>query len=273
MIEGEMAMGFLMDDDGVDSLIYEHFHDYEYNPYKNLEYMVYVKESDFGGAIQDGGRYTWKFGGISNVDLFEVDFENGEFCLASRVTKGYKLKDVKNELSSKVFDRDRGGRTIRVACDDFMQASRVKGLFRNCDLELVGCQFDLDENVKSIDKLFMNMDIKTFDDSITIRGGNVGVSDTFRGTRGIKTVIFKDCELYNFRGLLQDSEVTELTFENCSLSDSFKKSVKKLDALKVLSPCLRRLEFVGCSDELLTYFKKLVNSSNDFKNLKLIIKD
>lgn len=100
-------MGFLMDEDGIDSLIYEHFHDYEYNPYKNLEYMVYLKESDFGTAIRDSGRCTWKFGGISNVDLFEVDFENGEFCLASRVLKCYKLKDVKNELSSKVFDRDR----------------------------------------------------------------------------------------------------------------------------------------------------------------------
>lgn len=266
-------MGFLMDEDGIDSLIYEHFHDYEYNLYKNLEYVVYLKESDFGTAIRDSGRCTWKFGGISNVDLFEVDFENGEFCLASRVSKGYKLKDVKNELSSKVFDRDRGGRTIRITCDDFMQASRVKGLFRNCDLEFVGCQFDLDENVKSIDKLFMNMDIKTFDDSITIRGGNVGVSDAFRGTRGIKTVIFRDCELYNFKGLLQDSEVTELTFENCLLSDLFKKNTRKLDALKVLSSKLRRLEFVDCSDELWAYFKKLVNSSSDFKNLKLIIKD
>lgn len=67
--------------------------------------------------------------------------------------------------------------------------------------------------------------------------------------------------------------MTELVFENCSLSDLFKKSSRKLDALKVLSSKLRRLEFVGCSDELLTYFKKLVNSSSDFKNLKLIIKD
>ena len=97
-------MGFLMDDDGVDSLIYEHFYDYEYNPYKNLEYMVYAKESDFGGAIRDSGRYVWKFGGISDVDLFEVDFENGEFLLASRVEKGRKLEDVTNYLSSRVFD-------------------------------------------------------------------------------------------------------------------------------------------------------------------------
>lgn len=266
-------MGFLMDEDGIDSLIYEEFHDYEYNPYKDLEYMVYAKESNFGGAIRDSGRYVWKFGGISDVDFFEVDFDNGEFRLASRVTKGRKLKDVTNYLSSKVFDREHEGKTIQISCDDFIEASKVKGLFRNCDLEFMGCQFDLDENVKSIDKLFMNMDIKAFDDSITIRGGDVGVSDAFRGTRGIETVIFKDCELFNFRGLLQDSEVTELTFENCSLSDLFKKSSRKLDALKVLSSKFRRLEFVGCSDELLTYFKKLVNSSSDFKNLKLIIKD
>ena len=266
-------MGFLMDEDGIDSLIYEHFYDYEYNPYKNLEYMVYVKESDFGGAIRDSGRYSWKFVGISDVDLFEVDFENGEFRLASRVLKGYKLKDVKNELKSKVFDRGHEARTIQISCDDFMQASRVKGLFRNCDLELVGCQFDLDENVKSIDKLFMNMDIKTFDDSITIRGGNVGVSDAFRGTRGIETVIFKDCELYNFRGLLQDSEVKTLMFENCSLSDVFKKSSGKLDALKVLSSKLRRLEFVGCPDELVAYFEKLVYSSSGFDNLKIDIEN
>ena len=86
-------------------------------------------------------------------------------------------------------------------------------------------------------------------------------------------MVFKYCELYNFRGLLQDSEVKTLTFEDCSLSDSFKKGSRKLDALKVLSPKLRRLEFVSCSDELLIYFKKLVNSSSDFKNLKLIIKD
>ena len=99
--------------------------------------------------------------------------------------------------------------------------------------------------MKSIDRLFMNTDIKAFDDSITIRGGDVGVSDACRGTRGIKTVIFKDCELFNFRGLLQDSKVTELTFENCSLSDLFKKSSRKLDVLKVLSPKLRRLEFVS----------------------------
>ena len=266
-------MGFLMDDDGVDSLIYEHFHDYEYNPYKNLEYMVYVKESDFGDAIRDSGRYVWKFAGISDVDLFEVDFENGEFRLASRMTKGRKLKDITNYLNSKVFDREHEGRTIQISCDDFMQALRIKGLFRNCDLKLVGCQFDLDENVKSIDKLFMNMDIKTFDDSITIRGGDVGVSDAFRGTRGIKTVIFKDCELNNFRGLLQDSEVKTLTFENCSLSDSFKKSSRKLDALKVLSPKLRRLEFVSCSDELVAYFEKLVYSSSGFNNLKIDIEN
>ena len=266
-------MGFLMDDDGVDSLIYEHFHDYEHNPYNDLEYMIYMKESDFWGAIRDSGRDLWKFVGISNVDLFEVDFENGEFRLASRVEKGRKLKDITNYLNSDVFDREHEGKTIQISCDDFMQASRIKGLFRNCDLEFVGCQFDLDKNVKSIDKLFMNMDIKAFDDSITIRGGNVGVSNAFRGTRGIETVIFKDCELYNFRGLLQDSEVKTLVFENCLLSDLFKKSSRKLDALKVLSSKLRRLEFVGCSDELLTYFKKLVNSSSDFKNLKLIVKD
>lgn len=266
-------MGFLMDDDGVDSIIYEHFHDYEYNPYRNLEYMVYVKESDFGDAIRDSGRYVWTFNGISDVDLFEVDFENGEFRLASRVRKGYKLKDITNYLNSKVFDREHEGRTIQISCDDFLEASRIKGLFRNCDLEFVGCQFDLDKNVKSIDNLFMNMDVNSFDDSVTIRGGNIGVSDAFRGTRGIKTVIFKDCELYNFRGLLKDSEVKTLMFENCSLSDLFKKSSRKLDALKVLSSKLRRLEFVGCLDELLTYFKKLVNSSSDFKNLKLIIKD
>ena len=228
---------------------------------------------DFGGAIRDSGRYVWKFGGISDVDLFEVDFENGEFLLASRVEKGHKLKDVTNYLSSRVFDREHEGRTIQISCDDFLEASRIKGLFRNCDLEFVGCQFDLDKNVKSIDNLFMNMDVKSFDDSVTIRDGNIGVSDAFRGTRGIKTVIFKDCELYNFRGLLQDSEVKTLMFENCSLSDLFKKSSRKLDALKVLSSKLRRLEFLGCSDELLTYFKKLVNSSSDFKNLKLIIKD
>ena len=265
-------MGFLMDEDGIDSLIYEYFHDYEYNPYKDLEYMVYVKESDFGGAIRDSGRYVWKFAGISDVDLFEVDFENGEFCLASRVTKGRKLKDVTNYLNSKVFDRDHEGRTIRIACDDFLETSRIKGLFRNCDLEFVGCQFELDKTVKSIDKLFMNTNIKAFDDSITIRGGDIGVSDAFRGTRGIKTVVFRDCELYNFRGLLQDSKVTELTFEDCSLSDSFKKGSRKLDALKVLSPKLRRLEFINCSDELVEYFKKLVGSSSEFGNLKLIVK-
>lgn len=265
-------MGFLMDEDGIDSLIYEEFHDYEYNPYKDLDYMVYLKESDFGGAIRDSGRYVWKFRGISDVNLFEVDFENGEFRLASRVRNGHKLKDITNYLNSKVFDREHEGRTIQISCDDFMLASRINGLFRNCDLELVGCQFDLDENVKSIGKLFMNMDIKTFDDSITIRGGNVGVSDAFRGTREIKTVIFKDCELYNFRGLLQDSNVKELVFENCVLSDSFKKNDKKLDVLKVLSPCLRRLEFVNCPDELVAYFKKLVDSSSDVGHLKLIIK-
>lgn len=265
-------MGFLMDEDGVDSLIYEYFHDYEYNPYKDLEYMVYVKESDFGDAIRDSGRYVWKFNGISDVDLFEVDFENGEFRLASHMSKGRKLKDITNYLSSKVFDREHEGRTIQISCDDFLKASRIKGLFRNCDLEFVGCLFELDKTVKSIDKLFMNTDIKAFDDSITIRGGDIGVSDAFRGTRGIKTIVFKDCELYNFRGLLQDSEVKTLKFENCSLSDSFKKSSRKLDALKVLSPKLRHLEFVGCSDELLTYFKKLLDSLNDFDNVKLIIK-
>lgn len=265
-------MGFLMDEDGIDSLIYEYFHDYEYNPYKDLDYMVYMKESDFGGAIRDSGRYVWKFGGISDVDLFEVDFENGEFRLASRVTKGCKLKDVTNYLNSKVFDRERDGRTIQISCEDFLETSRIKGLFRNCDLEFVGCQFELDKNIKSIDKLFMNTDIKAFDDSITIRGGDVGVSDAFRGNRGVKTVVFRDCELYNFRGLLQDSEVTELTFENCLLSDSFKNNARKLDALKVLSPKLRRVEFVNCSDELVAYFKRLVNPSSDFKNLKLIVK-
>lgn len=265
-------MGFLMDEDGIDSLIYEYFHDYDYNPYKDLEYMVYVEESDFGDVIRDSGRYVWKFGGISDVDLFEVDFENGEFRLASRVIKGRKLKDVTNYLSSKVFDREHEGRTIRIACDDFLETSRIKGLFRNCDLEFVGCQFELDKTVKSIDKLFMNTNIKAFDDSITIRGGDIGVSDAFRGTRGIKTVVFRDCELYNFRGLLQDSKVTELTFEDCSLSDSFKKGSRKLDALKVLSPKLRRLEFINCSDELVEYFKKLVGSSSEFGNLKLIVK-
>ena len=265
-------MGFLMDEEGIDSLIYEYFHDYDYNPYKDLEYMVYVKESDFGGAIRDSGRYVWNFAGISDIDLFEVDFEKGEFRLASRVTKGRKLKDVTNYLNSKVFDREHEGRTIRISCDDFMQASRIKGLFRNCDLEFVGCQFDLDKNVKSIDKLFMNMDIEAFDDSITLCGGDIGVSDAFRGTRGVKTVVFKDCELCNFRGLLQDSEVVELTFEDCSLSDSFKKGSRKLNALKVLSPKLRRLEFVDCSDELVEYFKKIVGSSSDFENLKFIVK-
>lgn len=139
-------------------------------------------------------------------------------------------------------------------------------------MEFVGCQFELDKTVKSIDKLFMNTNIKAFDDSITIRGGDIGVSDAFRGTRGIKTVVFRDCELYNFRGLLQDSKVTELTFEDCSLSDSFKKGSRKLDALKVLSPKLRRLEFINCSDELVEYFKKLVGSSSEFGNLKLIVK-
>ena len=262
-----------MDEDGIDSLIYEYFHDYDYNPYKDLEYMVYMKESDFGGAIRDSGRYTWKFAGISDVDLFEVDFENGEFRLASRVAKGRELKDITNYLSSKVFDREHEGRTIQISCNDFLEASRIKGLFRNCDLELVGCQFDLDKTVKSIDKLFMNTDIEAFDDSITIRGGDIGVSDAFRGTRGVKTVVFKDCELCNFRGLLQDSEVVELTFEHCSLSDAFKKSSRKLDALKVLSPKLRRLEFMNCSDELVAYFKKLVGSSNDFDNLKIDIMD
>lgn len=265
-------MGFLMDEEGIDSLIYEYFHDYDYNQYKDLEYMVYVKESDFGGAIRDSGRYVWKFGGISDVDLFEVDFENGEFRLASRVIKGRKLKDVTNYLSSKVFDRDYEGRTIRIACDDFLEASRIKGLFINCDLEFVGCQFELDKTVKSIDKLFMNTNIKAFDDSITIRGGDIVVSDAFRGTRGVKTVVFRDCELYNFRGLLQDSKVTELTFENCVLSGSFKNDARKLDALKVLSPKLRRLEFVNCADELVAYFKKLVDSSSDFENLKFINK-
>ena len=265
-------MGFLMDEAGIDSLIYEYFHDYEYNPYKDLDYMVYVKESDFGGAIRDSGRYMWKFGGISDVDLFEVDFENGEFRLAVRMTKGRKLKDIVNYLNSKVFDREHEGRTIRIACDDFLEASRIKGLFRNCDLEFVGCQFELDKTVKSIDRLFMNTDIKSFDDSITIRGGDIGVSDAFRRTRGVKTVVFRDCELCNFRGLLQDSEVVELTFEHCSLSDSFKKNSRKLDALKVLSPKLQRLEFINCSDELVEYFEKLVDSSSDFGNLKFINK-
>lgn len=266
-------MGFLMDDDGVDSLIYEHFYDYEYNPYKNLEYMVYAKESDFGGAIRDSGRYVWTFNGISDVDLFEVDFENREFRLASRVRKGYKLKDITNYLNSNVFDREHEGKTIQISCDDFLKASSIKGLFRNCDLEFIGCQFDLDKTVKSIDKLFMNTDVKTFDASITISGGDIKVSDAFRGNRGIKTVIFKDCELYNFRGLLQDSKVKELVFENCVLSDSSKKNDRKLDALKVLSAKLRRLEFVNCSDELVAYFKKLVDSSIGFGHLKLNVKD
>lgn len=266
-------MGFLMDEDGIDSLIYEEFHDYEYNPYKDLDYMVYFKESDFGGAIRDSGRYVWKFAGISDVDLFEVDFESGEFRLASHMTKGRKLKDVTNYLNSKVFDREHEGRTIQISCDDFLKALNVKGLFRNCDLEFVECQFDLDKNVKSIDKLFMNTDVKTFDDSITISGGNIGVSDAFRGTRGIKTLVFRDCELYDFRGLLQDSEVKELVFENCVLSDSFKTNDRKLDALEVLSTKLRRLDFVSCSDELVAYFKKLVDSSIDFGHLKLNGKD
>ena len=57
----------------------------------------------------------WTFAGISDVDLFEVDFENGEFRLASRVTKRRNLKDITNYLNSKVFDREHEGRTIRIA--------------------------------------------------------------------------------------------------------------------------------------------------------------
>ena len=66
--------------------------------------------------------------------------------------------------------------------------------------------------------------------------------------------------------------MAELTFEHCSLSDLFKRSSRKLDALKVLSPKLRRLEFIDCSDELVEYFKKLVDSSSDFDTLKVVVK-
>ena len=42
--------------------------------------------------------------------------------------------------------------------------------------------------------------------------------------------------------------------------------------MKVLSPKLQRLEFINCSDELVEYFEKLVDSSSDFGNLKFINK-
>lgn len=100
------------------------------------------------------------------------------------------------------------------------------------EFEIVGKQIDMEG-------FFNKSYFIGFDNGLTIKNSSIEVAHMFENSKSLKHVIFKNCELSSLVGLVSNSDVEFVTFEDCSYvarDDSHLKSYE------------RRLEASGLDD-------------------------
>lgn len=118
---------------------------------------------------------------------------------------------------------------------------RYKGTLEDCtivnrklddEFEIVGKQIDMEG-------FFNKSYFIGFDNGLTIKNSSIEVAHMFENSKSLKHIIFKNCELSSLVGLVSNSDVEFVTFEDCSYvarDDSHLKSYE------------RRLEASGLDD-------------------------
>lgn len=110
------------------------------------------------------------------------------------------------------------------------------------EFEIVGKQIDMEG-------FFNKSYFIGFDDGLVIKNSSIEVSHMFDDSKGLKNITFKNCELSSLVGLVSNSDVECVTFEECSYmarDDSHLKSYE------------RRLEATGL-DEVFGWQTTVVN--------------
>lgn len=77
------------------------------------------------------------------------------------------------------------------------------------EFEIVGKQIDMEG-------FFNKSYFIGFDDGLVIKNSSIEVSHMFDDSKGLKNITFKNCELSSLVGLVSNSDVECVTFEDCS---------------------------------------------------------
>lgn len=100
-------------------------------------------------------------------------------------------------------------------------------------------EFSIEGTQLDMEGFFHRSNFSDFKNGLTIKDSSIEVAHMFGSSKGLTNVTFKNCELSSLVGLVSDSDVESVTFEDCSYvarDDSHLKSYE------------RRLEASGLDD-------------------------
>lgn len=123
----------------------------------------------------------------------------------------------------------------------------------------------------SVGGIFRNADFRNFGDELTIRDSVLDTEYMFYCSHGLKTVIFKNCELFGLQHSLEGSGVEHVIFDNCS--NSFDFSDYTGCAYDVFHLYMTKLTLKNCDCGFVNTIMKMFDGDDYFKNLEIEILD
>jgi hypothetical protein len=187
----------------------------------------YVK---FMGSTENG-TYLVSIDDVDGMLYMEVPVDDYDGIVRKVAALGLKQRIILPRCISYLEDyTTQSGKSVKFKRT--LAGCNIVNRFLDNEFSIEGTQLDMEG-------FFNKSYFIGFDKGLTIKNSSIEVAHMFGNSKSLKHVIFKNCELSSLVGMVSNSDVESVTFEDCSYvarDDSHLKSYE------------RRLEASGLDD-------------------------
>ena len=228
-----------------------------------------------------------KFGKAANMSKSDVllldEFVDSSTSGYSLSTDGTKFRLPVNNLET-VCSVENTGLSKRITLPYSMPVSTgfselsYRNTFKNCTIEFDKLRKELWFTRQVMIDVTSMFDTATFMgvDELNIDTSALKVNSMFYNTRGLRKLIFEECDLTDLRKLTVGSDIRELEFTKCKfiLDNDYLVTYDDVSALTVFGSKIKKLMLRNCSKDFVELVMKLFDGEWDlYPRLEIEILD
>lgn len=178
----------------------------------------YVK---FMGSTENG-TYLVSIDDVDGMLYMEVPVDDYDGIVRKVAALGLKQRIILPRRISYLEDyTTQSGKSVKFKRT--LAGCNIVNRFLDNEFSIEGTQLDMEG-------FFHRSNFSDFKNGLTIKDSSIEVAHMFGSSKGLTNVTFKNCELSSLVGLVSDSDVESVTFEDCSYvarDDSHLKSYER----------------------------------------------